>query len=113
MRIDLNVPRNGHFFGELRLTDIDGNAIDVTGHAFAMDAREIAGDGTVIASATVAIVEAADGRISVKWRGADFDAVGEPTVDVVVAYDLKETYPDGTIDIPLRGNLILIPEVTE
>jgi hypothetical protein len=110
--LDISVPRNGDYFEEWRLSDIAGLPIDLTGHTIAMSAREIAGDGAVIATADLTIVEAAYGAFSVRWRGEDFDAIGEPTVPVAVAYDLKHTYPDGVRIVPVRGHLILVPECT-
>lgn len=109
---DIEVPRQGDWFKELQLCDRDGAPIDLTGSSFAWSARRVAGTGAVIASAEVEITEAVNGRISVSWHGPDFDAIGNLTEVVRVAHDLKQTYPSGLIDVPLRGQLIIFPEVT-
>lgn len=112
MNLDLEVPRNADFYEEIQLTDVDGVPINLTGHTVESDARVIAGDGAVIASATIVIVEPLDGRFSMRWRGDHFDAIGDKTQVVRVAYDVKHTYPDGVRVVPFRGNLLLVPEST-
>jgi hypothetical protein len=109
---NIEVPRQGDWIKELQLTDIDGEPIDLTGHTFEWSARSTAGVGIVIASATVTIVEPLEGIIKGQWHGPDFDAVGIETEIVRVAHDLKDIYPDATIDVPFRGQIIVFPEVT-
>jgi hypothetical protein len=109
---NIEVPRQGDWFREMVLTDIDRVPINLTGCAIAWSARAIAGAGAVLATATVAIVEPLTGRITVRWHGPDFDAFGLPTEAVRVAHDLKLTYPDSIIDVLVRGQLIIYPEVT-
>ncbi len=112
MRLDIEVPRNGDYFEEWQLIDVAGLPIDITGHTLQAKAQEIAGDGVVVGEATIAIVEAATGRFTMRWRGEDFDDLGEPTVRVSIAYDLKHTYPDGVRIVPAWGFLLLKPEAT-
>lgn len=111
-RLDIEVPRNGDYFGEWRLTDDAGEPIDLTGHALSMIARATGGDPVIVASATIAITEAANGQFTVRWHGADFDQYGDPFARSDAAYDLKQVYPDGIILIPVRGQLYITPEVT-
>jgi len=110
--LDLEVPRNGDFITELRLTATGGAPIDLTGHTLESSARVIAGDGTVVASATVTAVEPTDGRFSLLWRGSDFADFGALTRIARFAYDFAHTYPDGLRLVPIRGTLALIPEST-
>jgi len=110
--LNFEVPRNGHCVREIVLRDKGGDVIDLTGHSFAVDAKEVAGGGSVLASAIVNIVDATTGTIEIIWDGSDFDAFGSQFETVRVAYDIKDTYPDGLIDIPFRGQLFIIPEVT-
>lgn len=110
--LNIEVPRQGDWLKELQLTDIAGVPIDITGHTITWNSRVIAGVGAVIASATVTILEAANGMILARWHGPDFDSVGNQTEIVRVAHDLKDIYPDGTVDVPFRGQLIVFPEVT-
>lgn len=112
-RLDIRVPRQGSYFQEWQLRDIDEVPIDLTGHTLAADARLIAGDGSVIASADIVMTEAITGRFNIVWNGADFDTVGEHTEVVRVAYDLKHTFPDSLVEVPVAGQLLLMPEVTE
>ncbi|MET3710421.1 hypothetical protein ABIC65_001101 [Sphingomonas trueperi] len=109
---DIEVPRQGDWPKELVLTDIDGAPINLTGATVEWKSRAIAGAGAVLAAATVNIVEPLSGRISARWHGPDFDAFGLPTEAVRVAHDLKLTYPTGIVDVLLRGQLIIYPEVT-
>jgi hypothetical protein len=109
---DIEVPRQGDWVKELQLTDIDGGPISIGGCTFEWKARAIAGAGSVLASASVTILEASEGIVRAVWHGPDFDSHGLVTERVRVAHDLKQTYPDGTIDVPFRGQLILYPEVT-
>lgn len=111
--LNIEVPRQGDWIKELQLTDIAGVPIDLSGHSLAWSARLVAGSGGVVATATVSILEASEGRIRARWHGPDFDAVGIATQIVRVAHDLKETYPDGSIDVPFRGQLNIYPEVTQ
>jgi len=111
-RLDISVPRNGDFLASFQLCDSAGAAIDLTGHTLQSSARIIAGDGGIIASAIVAITEAAAGRFSMRWRGEDFDAHGEPTRVSRFDFDLVHQYPDGVRLVPLRGAIHLIPEST-
>ena len=110
--LDLQVPRNGSIEKELQLLDVEGAPIDLTGHTITATARETAGTGSTIATAAITLVEPTDGRLSIRWNGSSFDAVGEPTEIARVAWDMKHVYPSTFIDIPVRGQLIIFPEVT-
>lgn len=110
--LDLEVPRNGNYFQEWRLTDSDKAPLNLTGSTLEMDCRAISGAGAVIASATIVMVEPLNGQFTVNWTGSDFDAVDGPTEVVRLAYDLKRTFGDIT-EIPVRGHILLIPEVTQ
>lgn len=109
---DLEIPRNADYFQEWRLLDPDGaesSPIDLTGCTLELDVRAFAGEGVVIASATIDVVEATDGRFTVLIHGSDFAATGEPSTAVSLAYDLRLTYPDGVQRIPIRGHVIATP----
>lgn len=113
--VDFDLPRNGDLVRDIQLitTDLSGNEtpINLTGYTVSMDARDVGG-GTVLASAVIAIVAAENGLIRMTWRGADFDEYGSQFDAVRVAYDLLAIALDGTRDVPMRGQLILLPEVT-
>lgn len=110
--LDIQVPRNGDYFEEWQLRDIDGNPIDLTGHTLSAQARPTGGDSTVIANAIIAITEAANGQFTFRWRGSDFDGFGNRFALAVAAYDIKHIHPDGIVNIPVRGQLLIPPEVT-
>lgn len=109
---DIEVPRQGDWLKEIQLTDGEGAPSNLTGCTFEWKARAVAGTGAVLASATVTLIDGAEGTFSVQWHGPDFDGFGIATQPVRVAHDLKITFPDGTIDVPVRGQLIIYPEVT-
>lgn len=110
--VNLEVPRNGHCYKIFQYLDDDGLPADLTGATLSAKAQSPAGDGTIIATATVAVVIPEIGQFSIKWTGADFDSYGELSGLVVVSYDLKIERADGIIDVPMRGNLSIIPECT-
>lgn len=109
---DIEVPRQGDWLKELQLTDAEGAPSNLAGCTIQWSARAIAGAGAVLASATILLIDGAEGMFSARWHGPDFDTFGLATQPVRVAHDLKITFPDGTIDVPVRGQLILYPEVT-
>ncbi len=109
---DIQVPRQGDWLQALSLPDIDGVPIDITGATLAWSARALAGTGAVLASAAIEIVDPDTGSIEARWHGPDFDPFGLPTEVVRVAHDLKMTYSDGVVQVLLRGQLIIYPEVT-
>lgn len=110
--LDLEVPRNGNYYQEWQLCDSDGEPINLTGATLAMDCRAIAGDTSVIASAAILLVEPLNGQFTVNWDGSDFDNVEGKTEIVRLAYDLKRI-AGGIAEIPVRGHIVLMPEVTQ
>ncbi|WP_333571302.1 hypothetical protein [Sphingomonas sp.] len=109
---DIEVPRQGDWLREFAMTGDDDTPINLTGASIAWQARSVGGVGAVLGTAAVSIVEPLSGRITVRWHGPDFHAIGLPSEIVRVAHDMKVTYPDGIVDVPLRGQLIIYPEVT-
>lgn len=113
-RLDLEVPRNGSDARTLQLYGTDNGSevvLDLTGHTVAVEARDVFG-GTVIATATASIIDAAQGMISVTWLGSQFDAYGDNQGVAVAAYDLKLVDGTGQPSVPLRGLLHITPEAT-
>ena len=109
---DIEVPRQGDWLKEIQLTDGDGAPANLTDCTIEWNARAVSGSGSVLASATVSLIDVAEGTFSAQWHGPDFDSFGIATQPVRVAHDLKITFPDGAIDVPVRGQLIIYPEVT-
>lgn len=109
--LDIGVPRNGHYFQTWALTDADGESAALTGHTIEIDIRAAAGSGAVLGSATIEILDP-DTAFSVLIDGSDFDAVGSLTEVVRLSWDLKHTFPDGIIEVPVGGHILLYPEVT-
>lgn len=110
--LDIEVPRNGHYHQDWQLLDSDSAPINLTGQALTMDCCAIAGGNNVIASATIALNDPINGRFTVTWSGADFGTVKGETEIIRLAYDLKRTFT-GISEIPVRGHIILMPEVTQ
>lgn len=109
--LDLEVPRNGHFFRTWQFTDAAGEPVDLSTATLTMKARDTAG-GSVIATGTLTAITAAQGLFSAKWTGSDFDSYGNVFEATRASYDVKCVYGDGIIDILVRGQLIIIPEST-
>lgn len=109
--LNLEVPRNGHFFRQWQFTDIDGVPVDLSTATLSAKARDTAG-GAVLATATITAIDAAVGKFSVKWTGSHFDSYGSPFEAALASYDVKIVYGDGIIDVPVRGHLIIVPEST-
>lgn len=108
---DIEVPRNGSDFREYQMLDASGVAIDLTGWTITAQARDTAG-GTVIATATVALVEPTNGIFSVKWLGSQFDAYGSAQAMAVAAIDIKAIDASSLPIAITRGTLYITPEVT-
>ncbi|OGT55472.1 MAG: hypothetical protein A3E01_09190 [Gammaproteobacteria bacterium RIFCSPHIGHO2_12_FULL_63_22] len=107
---DIEVPRNGSDFREYQLVDATGAAMDITGWTITAQARDAAG-GTVIATATVALVEPTNGTFSAQWIGSQFDAYGDVMGLATAAIDIKAVA--GSLPIALtRGTLYITTEVT-
>jgi len=106
------VPRNGSYQQDWQLTANDGEPISLVGSELKMDIRPVAGQGDVIASASIDIHDAANGTFTVQIDGADFDAVPGETELVRLAYDLRHTFEDGVQHIYPRGQIQLMPGVT-
>lgn len=111
-QINIEVPRNGHYHQAWTLRDSDKAPIDLTGHHLALSIRAIAGTGVVIATATIDIYDAPNGRFDVTIAGSDLNSMSGPSEIVRLAYDLRHVFPDGIMEIPVRGHIILMPEVT-
>lgn len=110
--VHLEVPRNGHCFKAFQYLNDAGEPGDLTGATLSARAQSPAGDGTIIASAEVVATLADIGQFTIKWTGSDFDNFGELTAEAIANYDLKVVLPSGIIDVPMRGNLHIIPECT-
>jgi len=109
--LDISVPRNGDYYQLWSLEDADGVASNLTSHGLALDIRDSAGSGAVIASATIEIDDPPT-AFTVRIKGSDFDGFGSPTEVVRLPYDLKHTFPDAIVEVPVGGHILLIPEVT-
>lgn len=106
--LDIEVPRNGDYFQEWELADSDGVATDITGHVLELDIRALAG-GPPLASADIEQVSTT--RFSVHINGPDLSGLDGETEIVRLAYGLRHTFPDGIVEVPVRGHVILTPEV--
>lgn len=109
---DLELQRNATLTLEFEVQDATGTALDITGDTFKLDVKARAGDADPpLASATIAVLDAPTGLISIYLEGSDFSAVAGAFETVRLAYDLIGTI-DGK-DVPLmRGTLLLVPGVS-
>lgn len=111
-RLDIRVPRNGDYFEGWQLNDSEGNPIGLVGSPLDMRIRAVAGQGTVLATASIVIEDAANGIFTVRIDGTSLAAVSGQSEIVYLAYDLRLTYPDGIKAIPVEGQIILTPGAT-
>lgn len=108
----IQLERNGTYQTAWSVADDEGTAIDVTGWAFALDVKYAAGEpDPPIASATITVVDAATGELSVVIEGADFAAVEGENENVTLAYDFVAV-DAGVPQVMVSGPLILVPGVT-
>jgi len=112
MRLDLQVDRNGTYNQRWRLRDTDGAPINLTSIALELKVRAVAGQGAVLASATIDKYDPTNGMFTVRIEGSAFAAVEGATEIVRLAYDMRMTYPDGVKYIPAAGQVILTPGAT-
>lgn len=116
-QITLAIPRNGFYEQDWQFTAraTDGKSwepIDLTGHVLSMKFRYAAGQGPILASADFNIYDPTNGWVTVTVNGGDFYFVQGVTEIVTLAYDLKDTQPDGVAKIYPRGHAMLIPGVS-
>lgn len=113
--LPLEVPRNGSDARILQLMAVDevgiDQPIDVTGFTFTAQARDAFG-GSVIATATVTIDTAAEGKVSVRWLGSQFDGYGSAFQAAVAGWDLKMIDGSGIPTVVVRGPIYITPEAT-
>lgn len=108
--LNIEVPRDGHYHEGWHLMGTDGADLDLTGHTITAAAQSAAGTDPVIATATIDLYAAANGRFDMTWAGADFADVPGATEKVRVSWKLRDEAPDGIVKDIVRGHLILIPE---
>lgn len=110
--LDILVPRNGDYRQDWRLTDNEGEPIDLTGCSVQLDVRYVAGQGSVLTSATVDLHDPVNGTFTLSILGDDLADLPGPTEIVRLAYDLRVVDADGGIQVFPRGQVILVPGVT-
>ena len=111
-RLDIRVPRNAHYHEEWQLNDNVGAPLDLTDCTMELKIRRVAGQGSVIASAYLTLHDLPNGSFTVHIAGSDMAGVAGQSEIVRLAYDLRVTYVDGQLAIPVAGEIILTPGVT-
>ena len=104
-RVDLEL-RKGAAFARTITYKTNGATQDITGYTFAGQIRAI--DGTLAASLTVTVVNAAQGTFSIALSSATTAAL---TVGQVYNWDLEQTVSGVTSEL-LRGLVTVLSEVT-
>lgn len=115
-KFTISIPRNGHYqeqwqFNVRNVDDTAWEPMDLTDHTLNMDFRYVAGQGSVLASASIAITDAVNGAMTITIDGSDFSDVDGESEIVTLAYDLADTYESITKIYP-RGHALLIPGVS-
>lgn len=111
-RLDIRVPRNGDYYEGWEINDADGAPLDLTGVALQLAIRRVAGQGAILAAATITAIDPASGKFNVLIDGESLASVAGQSEIVRLAYDLRLTYPDGVKVIPVEGQIILTPGAT-
>lgn len=111
-RLDIRLYRNADYHETWQLNDVDNRPIDLTGCTLELSIRPVAGQGAVLATATITINEPASGIFTVLIDGAALSAQPGATEVVRLAHDLRLTYPGGFQHIPAAGQVLLTPGVT-
>lgn len=110
--INLELQRNASITQEYQVLDSAGAGLDITGNTFKLDVKARAGDADPpIATATISVVDAASGIISIYLAGSSFSAVAGTKEIVRLAYDLIVTRSAKDI-VLARGTLSLVPGVS-
>jgi hypothetical protein len=89
------------------LKDKTGAAINIAGRTYAAQIRTAA--GTLAATATCAIVDAAGGKVSVSFTGAQTAAL---TVGTLYLFSIEQT-ASGLVTELVRGNVTVQGDITE
>ncbi len=110
--INLELQRNASLTQEVQLQDTAGGPLDLTGNTLSMKVRSRAGDtGSALATATISVIDAATGLISIYLAGSSLSAVPGAHEIVRLAYDLIVTRATVPI-VVMRGTLALLPGVS-
>jgi hypothetical protein len=110
--MDIRVPRNGDYFEDWQLHDSDDNPIDISDDTLELKIRAVAGQGSALASAVIDKHDPTNGIFSVRISGASLLAVSGQSEVARLAYDLRQTFPDGIQFIPVEGQILLTPGAT-
>jgi hypothetical protein len=109
--LDINLPRNADVALGYQLVGADNLPVSLTGiTGMAASVRDIP-DGTVIGSGAVAITDAANGKVEVRFNGAAFSAYGDDFTTAQAVWNLTGNWPDGTTQEVFRAYLYLLPEI--
>ena len=110
--LNLEVPRNGHYQQDWQLSDSDGAPLDITDVYIDLQIRAVAGQGSVLATASLDKPTPLEGKFTVTISGGDFSSVPGYGEVVALAYDLRQTFLDAITQVLVRGQIYLMPGVT-
>lgn len=109
-RLDIEVPRDGHYHEGWHLRDNAGADLNLTGHTITAVAQTASGTGPVIARAAIDLYDALHGHFNMTWTGTEFANADGLTEVVRLAWKLRDTAPDGITKDIVAGEIILTPE---
>lgn len=118
MKIDfyIRVARNEVYqkIWKLWSRDEDGNRVpfNLSGATFESDVRESAGQGVVVASAVITLIDPNNGLIQYELSGVSMAGLNGVTEDVELACDVIIRYTDNKPIRIARIGIILEPRVT-
>ncbi len=89
----------------------NGPVQDVTGWSFLAQIRDTPG-GTVLASATITIVDALQGLVDVNWSAAQTASLPVPPTQKYLSYDVQYTTVAGDVQTFLLGNVFVVADTS-
>jgi len=113
--LNIEVPRNGSYFQRWTFRDkLTGSPLDVTAWTFALHVKRAAGiqDGT-LAAATFSDVDGPNGGVNVRLDGQALASLEGAQETIRLAYDFLARDEGGVITVQTRGQIILMPGVSQ
>jgi len=107
-KYNMLVQQGATYNQSITLKSSTGTPINITGCTVAAQIREQYSDATPVATFTTNIPVGTDGVIQISLTPTETSAI---TIEKGV-YDIEITYPGGTKDRILQGNVVISKEVT-
>lgn len=114
-QLDIPLRRNEVWSRGWRISDGDGQPLDITGWTIAMHVRSRVNNSALIAAAEIEITDGPNGEFSTVLRAGEDSALyalGSPLQTLNLPYDLRATDEAGTSLVLAAGVVVLSRGVT-